>query len=99
MKERTEKMSFKKKNIIKEKLNNSDEKTSISAQNKKLFHFQSPLEVANPIFHYKRFFCCCCCLRFFFFEKKEIQVLDSYVVVQRVTKRARNLIHFTFRRS
>jgi len=98
MKERTEKMSFKKKNIIKEKLNNSDEKTSISAQNKKLFHFQSPLEVANPIFHYKRFFVVVVVWGFFF-EKKEIQVLDSYVVVQRVTKRARNLIHFTFRRS
>ena len=70
MKERTEKMSFKKKNIIKEKLNNSDEKTSISAQNKKLFHFQSPLEVANPIFHYKRFFVVVVVWGFFLRKKK-----------------------------
>lgn len=45
---------------------------SFSAQSKKLFHFQAPLEVANPIFHYKSFF--------FFFWEKEIQDLDSYVV-------------------
>lgn len=89
MKERTEKMSFKKKNTIKEKLNNSDERQAFLLRTKNCFIFSLYLKLQNQSFT----------TRGVFFEKNEIQDLDSYIVVQRVRKRARNLIYFTFRSS
>lgn len=50
MKERTEKMSFKKKNTIKEKLNNSDERQAFLLRTKNCFIFSLYLKLQNQSF-------------------------------------------------
>lgn len=48
--------SFKEQKYYRGKVKQLGWNISFSVQSNKLFHFQAPLEVANPIFLYKSFF-------------------------------------------